>query len=156
MAAVSPCAHFHAEIRSLERLERELVGCVVTHEQHSGRTDLGTHGRERLAFVGGDERQLADLLAVADREVTDVVRDLGEVAQDDVDLVGVSDRTVVNRDRRRLLLQRDLWVLLDELGESAEQDRSSFPHGRIEIEGEVDVELGAMGTNQMDLGLEAG
>ena len=138
----------------MECAECVLVGDIVAEEEHGGGAHGGAHGAEGLAFVGRDEQQLADLLAVTDVELPDREVDPLDLGDDGLALVMV-ERAVVNGDRGRFLLERELGMVGDESAKGVKELRSSFLKCRIEVEREIDVELAPVGADEVDLGREA-
>ena len=131
-----------------------LVGDIVAKEEHGGGAHGGTHGVERLALVGWDEQQLADLLAVTDVELPDREVDPLDLGDDGLALV-IVECAVVNGDRGRFLLERELGMVGDESAKGVKELRSAFLKCRVEVEREIDVELAPVGADEVDLGREA-
>ena len=104
----------------MECAECVLVGDIVAEEEHGGGAHGGAHGAEGLAFVGRDEQQLADLLAVTNVELPDRDVDPLDLGDDGLALV-IVECAVVNGDRRRFLLERELGMIGDELAKGIKE-----------------------------------
>ena len=138
----------------MECAERVFVGDIVAEEEHGGGAHGGAHGAEGLAFVGWNEQQLADLLAVTDAELFDLGLDPLDLGDDGLALV-IVECSVVNGDRRRFLLERELGMVGDKSAKGVKEPRSAFLKCRVKVEGEIDVELAPVGADEVNLGGEA-
>ena len=116
----------------MECAECVLVGDIVAEEEHGGGAHGGAHGAEGLAFVGRDEQQLADLLAVTNVELPDRDVDPLDLGDDGLALV-IVERAVVNGDRGRFLLERELGMVGDESAKGVKELRSAFLKCRVEV-----------------------
>ncbi|MEZ5165304.1 MAG: rhomboid family intramembrane serine protease [Acidimicrobiales bacterium] len=87
---------------------------------------------------------------MAHRQVGHRTGETTELVEDGGDPVGI-DGAVVHRDRRRLLLDRETGMRVDERGQADDEVGPPRPDHRVELLGESDVELRAVGADEVDL-----